>query len=167
MVSILETKRLILRQFELKDAQFILDLVNSPGWLEFVGERNIKTEEAAIHYLRNGPIKSYLEHGFGLSLVELKDGTPVGMCGLLQRDSLNYPDLGFAFLPEFMGMGLAFEIANATMNYARDNLKLQTIFAVTVSGNKRSIRLLEKIGFKFKQTIYTRDKNEELMLFRM
>jgi len=165
MNRILETERLVLRQFELTDAKFIVELVNTPGWLEFIGDRNIRTEDAAISYLQNGPLKSYKESGFGLSMVELKDGTPIGMCGILKRDTLENPDIGFSFLPAFMGMGYAFEIANATINYAKNKLNLKTILAITVPTNKRSRQLLEKIGLKFIKTIYTPVDNEELMLF--
>jgi len=165
MIKILETERLVLRQFELTDARFIVELVNTPGWLEFIGDRNIRTEVAAINYLENGPMKSYRENGFGLSMVELKDETPIGMCGILRRDTLENPDIGFSFLPEFMGKGYAFEIANATINYAKDHLNLKTILAITVPNNKRSRQLLEKIGLKFTKTIYTPIDNEELMLF--
>ena len=165
MKRILETERLILRQFELTDAEFIVELVNSPGWIEFIGDRNIRTEEAAISYLQNGPMKSYEENGFGLSMVELKDGTPIGMCGILRRDTLESPDIGFSFLPEFMGMGYAFEIAKATINYAMMNLNIKTILAITVPNNKRSRQLLEKIGLKYIKTIYMPVDNEELMLF--
>lgn len=160
MERILDTERLTLRQFELTDTKFIVELVNSPGWLEFIGERNIKTEAAALTYLQNGPIRSYHENGFGLSMVELKDGTPIGMCGILKRDTLESPDIGFAFLPEFMGLGYAFEIASATIIYAKDKLNLKTILGITVPANKKSIRLLEKIGLRFSKTIF--DKNEEL-----
>lgn len=165
MHKILETERLILRQFELTDAKFIVELVNTPGWIEFIGDRNIRTEEAAINYLQNGPIKSYGENGFGLCMVELKDETPIGMCGILRRDTLENPDIGFSFLPEFMGKGYAFEIANATVNYAKEHLNLKTILAITVPTNTRSRQLLEKIGLKFIKTIYTPADNEELMLF--
>ncbi len=165
MKNILETARLILRQFELTDAKFIVELVNTPGWLEFIGDRNIRTDEAAIHYLQNGPMKSYEENGFGLSMVELKDGTPIGMCGILRRDTLESPDIGFSFLPAFMGKGYAFEIADATLNYAKTKLNVGPILAITLPTNIKSIRLLEKIGLKFKKTVYAPDKDEELMLF--
>ena len=165
MNSTLQTDRLILRQFELSDSKFIIELVNSPGWIEFIGDRNIKTEEAAVHYRQNGPIKSYKENGFGLSMVEKKDGTPIGMCGILKRDSLDNPDIGFAFLPEFMGLGYAFEIAKATISYAKDNLKVKTILAITVPANQRSIQLLERIGLRFSRIICTPADNQELMLF--
>jgi RimJ/RimL family protein N-acetyltransferase len=165
MKWILETERLKLRQFELTDAEFIVELVNTPEWLKFIGDRNIRTEEAAINYLQNGPIKSYEENGFGLWMVELKDGTPIGMCGILKRDTLDNPDIGFSFLSAFMGKGYAFEIANATIHYAKSNLNLDTVLAITVPANKKSRQLLEKIGLKFVKTIYTPVDNEELMLY--
>src|ERR1700694_1684577 len=122
MKLIAETERLRLREFAAGDAQFIVELLNSPGWLEFIGDRHIRTEEQAREYLVQGPVKSYQENGFGLSLVETKDGVPVGMCGLIKRPALEHADIGFAFLPQFMGRGYAFEIASATMDYARNVL---------------------------------------------
>jgi RimJ/RimL family protein N-acetyltransferase len=166
MNYILETERLILRQFTINDAKFIIELVNSPGWIENIGDRNIKTEEQAREYLQNGPLKSYEVNGFGLSLVEMKtDRTPIGMCGILKRDNLENPDIGFAFLPEFTGKGFAFEIANATMTFAKDTLKLPTIFAITIPTNKPSIKLLGKIGLTFSKTFNFPNDNKELMLF--
>jgi RimJ/RimL family protein N-acetyltransferase len=166
MEYILETKRLMLRQFTTGDTKFIVELVNSPGWIEFIGDRNIKTDEQAKQYLQNGPLKSYEQNGFGLSLVELKNGKiPIGMCGIIKRDHLENPDIGFAFLPEFTGKGLAFEIAAATMTHAKDQLKLPVIFAITVSENKKSIKLLEKIGMKFIKRFCFPDDKEELILY--
>jgi RimJ/RimL family protein N-acetyltransferase len=164
-MKILETERLMLREFELTDAKFIVELVNTPGWIEFIGDRNIKTEEAAIQYLQNGPMKSYRENGFGLGMVETREGTPIGMCGILKRENLEHPDIGFAFLPEFMGKGYACEIASSILSYAKDKLKLKIILAITDPRNKKSIKLLEKIGLKFSNTIHTPVDNEELMLF--
>ena len=166
MNYILETDRLLLREFTLADTKFIIELVNSEGWLKFIGDRNIKTEEQALQYLKNGPLKSYEINGFGLYLVEMKsDKTAIGMCGIIKRDTLKHPDIGFAFLPEFTGTGFAFEMANATMLFAKNVLKLQTVFAITVTANKRSISLLEKIGLKFKKMIDSQNNNEQLMLF--
>lgn len=166
MIKILETERLVLRQLEITDAQFIVELVNSPGWLEFIGDKNIHSEDDAIQYLQAGPIKSYSDNGFGLSLVELKnDQTAIGMCGVLKRDTLENPDIGFAFLPKFMGSGYAFEIAQATLNYAKDKLKLPVILAITIPSNKRSIQLLEKIGLVFVKVIDNPKDNTELQLY--
>jgi RimJ/RimL family protein N-acetyltransferase len=164
LTLILETERLRLRQFTFDDTKFIVELLNSPGWIEFIGDRNIKTEERAIQYLQNGPMKSYLENGYGLSLVETKNGQPIGMCGIIRRATLEYPDIGFAFLQKSTGKGYAYEIATATLNYAINNLKLSKILAITVPHNTRSIRLLEKIGMRFVKR-FTNENGEELFLF--
>jgi RimJ/RimL family protein N-acetyltransferase len=87
------------------------------------------------------------------------------MCGIIKRDNLVNPDIGFAFLPEFTGKGFAFEMANATMTFARDTLKLPVIFAITIPTNKPSIKLLEKIGLRFSKTFNFPNDKEELMLF--
>src|SRR5215210_8708442 len=102
MNYILETDRLRLRQFTLQDTSFIIELLNSPGWLKFIGDRNVKSEPQARNYLENGPLKSYQEYGYGLSMVERKtDNQAIGMCGILKRQTLEHPDIGFAFLPRF------------------------------------------------------------------
>ncbi|MEO6252979.1 MAG: GNAT family N-acetyltransferase [Ferruginibacter sp.] len=165
MKYILETERLTLREFVPGDTAFILELVNSPGWLKFIGDRNIKTTEQAKAYLENGPIKSYRENGFGLAMVETKDHKEqIGMCGIIKRDSLIKPDIGFAFLPEFTGKGYAFEMAFATINYAIQKLNIPVVYAITVENNVHSIKLLEKIGLKFIKTTSS-PENEELLLY--
>jgi len=112
-------------------------------------------------------MKSYSVNGFGLSMVELKNThTPIGMCGLIKRDNLPDIDIGFAFLEEFMGNGYAFEIAQATINFAKENLQKETILAITIPTNVRSINLLKKIGMKFEKNFSFEGSTEELMLFR-
>ena len=161
----LETDRLTIRQLTLADAPFIVELVNTPGWLRFIGERNIKTSEQAENYLKNGPMASYAQNGFGLYGVELKsEKTPIGMCGLIKRETLPDPDIGFAFLPEFTGSGFAFEAANAVMSLATNTLKLLVVLAITLPENEPSRKLLEKIGLKFVRMTSSPDK-EELMLY--
>jgi RimJ/RimL family protein N-acetyltransferase len=163
---VFETGRLTLREFTFDDTDFIIRLLNSPGWLEFIGDRNVKTEEQAKNYLLAGPIKSYRENGFGLSMVETRPGKrPIGMCGLLKRDYLENPDIGFAFLPEETGKGFAFEIANATMQHAKDVLKISNIMAITMPGNKPSIRLLEKLGFNFLRMTLAPGGDKDLLLY--
>ncbi len=164
---ILGTERLILRKFTINDAAFLIRLVNSPGWLEFIGDRNIKTTEQALDYLQNGPLKSYKEHGYGLCLVELKDaGTAIGMCGIIKREQLDNPDIGVAFLPEFTRKGYAIEIADAMMRYARNTLELPSVWAITVPENSASIKLLKKIGLTFYSNFSFPDAKEELLLFK-
>lgn len=162
---ILQTERLTLRQFTLEDTAFIIELLNSPGWLEFIGDRNVKTKEQAENYLRNGPIKSYERNGFGLSMVETKDGIPIGMCGIIKRDNLEHPDIGFAFLPEYASQGYGYEIASAVLTYAKNYLKLPTILAITLPNNTKSIKLLEKIGFMFVKSFRADPSDEELLLY--
>lgn len=163
---ILETDRLILREFTIYDARFIVDLLNSPGWLEFIGDRNVRTEEQADNYLLNVPLRSYHENGFGLYMVELKSGnTPAGMCGLLKRDYLESHDIGFAFLPEYTGKGYAFEVVSALISYAKQTLSIPTILAITLPGNTKSIRLLERVGLQFVRMVVPPQSQEELMVF--
>lgn len=165
MIPILETKRLYLRQFNPNDTDFILQLLNSPGWLEFIGDRQVRTKEQAVNYIIDGPMKSYEINGFGLSLVALHDHTPIGMCGLIRRESLENVDIGFAFLPEYMGHGYALEIADATMKFAHETLKMNTILAITVPSNTRSIRLLNKIGLQFDKVVQFPTSTQDLLLF--
>lgn len=166
MGIVFETERLNIRPFTLQDAAFIIELVNSEGWLKYIGDRNIKTTADAEAYLSNGPVKSYAQHNFGLWMVELKHThTPIGMCGLIKRDTLPNPDIGFAFLPAFEKQGYAFEAAQATMQYATGILKLATVLAITLPENNSSIKLLNKIGLQFIEHINMPGDDETLMLF--
>ena len=168
MNYILETERLQLRELTLLDNAFILALVNSPSWLKFIGDRNIKTGEQAKTYLENGPLKSYSDNGFGLWLVETKPNKiPIGMCGILKRETLQAPDLGFAFLPEFIGKGFGMEAAAATVGFAKEKLKLQSLCAITVPYNQASIKVLEKVGLKFNKRISLPNNPEELLLYQV
>lgn len=160
------TDRLALRPLTAGDAEFILALLNDPAWLEFIGDRGVRTVEDARGYLEKGPIAMHARHGFGLYRVERKaDGTPIGMCGLIRREGLDDVDLGFAFLPEFRSQGYALESARATMALARSAFGLKRVVAVTSVANRDSIRLLEKIGFRFERMVRLPKDEEEIMLF--
>lgn len=166
MAYILETQRLQLREFSLSDVAFIVELVNTPGWLKFIGDRGIKTQEQAAVYLETGPMKSYQEHGYGLWLVERKDSREkIGMCGIIKRESFESPDIGFAFLPAYTGKGYAREIAQATLNYALNDLKLPKLLGISKSDNQRSIKVLEEIGLKFVQPFHFPDNKDPLFLY--
>ncbi|MES2849338.1 MAG: GNAT family N-acetyltransferase [Bacteroidota bacterium] len=161
----LQTERLQLRQFTQNDTQFIIELLNTEGWIKNIGDRNIKTEEQARQYLINGPIKSYADNGFGLSLVTLKDATPVAMCGLIKRESLPQPDIGYAFLPAYEGKGYAYEIASAVLQYAFTVLKQEKILAITLPENTNSVKLLLKLGMQFEKTFTDATTNELLAMY--
>lgn len=148
-LPLLETARLRLRRFTTGDAAFVLALLTDPQWLRFIGDRGVRDEDGARAYLEKGPIAMYRRHGFGSWLVERKvDGMPVGMCGLIQRDTLPDVDLGFAFLPEHRGQGYAFEAAQASLDYGRRVYRLQRIVAIATPENTASSRLLERLGFR-------------------
>lgn len=165
MKHILETERLSIREFTTADAGFILTLLNTPGWLRYIGDRNVHSEQDAVKYLENGPMKSYNDNGYGLWMVSLKENNePIGMCGLIKRDYLEYTDIGFAFLPEYAGKGYATESAQATLHYAQNTLSLPAIAAITLPINNSSIRLLEKLGLRNQRTIEM--NGEQLLLFQ-
>lgn len=165
MKIISETERLIISEFTFDDAAFIQELVNTPTWIENIGERNVKSEKDAKRYIENGPVKSYNEHGFGLYKVSMKENNlPIGMCGLIKRDTLQDVDIGFAFLPAYEGKGYAFEAAAATMNFAR-SLKLPKVVAITLPTNIKSVNLLKKLNMKFENRIHFQGEEKELMLY--
>lgn len=168
MKLIATTQRLTIREFTPDDAGFILYLVNTSTWLRFIGDRNIRSLHQAENYLVNGPIKSYTQHGFGLYLVSLKHGsTPIGMCGLIKRETLQDADLGFSMLPEFEGLGYAFEAASAILIFAKNTLHLKRLLAITSTDNNRSAGLLSRLGFVFQKNIIHGNEKEELMLFEI
>jgi RimJ/RimL family protein N-acetyltransferase len=151
-MTVLETERLILRHFSTHDAPFILALLNEPSFLRYIGDKKVRSLEDARQYILEGPVATYERHGFGLYQVELKDlHTPIGMCGLLKRDDLPQPDIGFAFLPAFWNSGFAFEAATAVLTDARKRLKFDRILAIVNPDNDASIRLLQKLGFGFER----------------
>ena len=165
MKIIAETERLIISEFTFEDAAFIQQLVNTPSWLENIGERNVKSEKDAKNYIEKGPVKSYTEYGFGLYKVGLKENNfPIGMCGLIKRETLEDVDIGFAFLPEYEGKGYAFESSKAIMNQARD-LNLRRLVAITLPTNTKSTKLLKKLNMKFENMIHFQGEEKELMLF--
>ena len=160
-----ETERLRLRHLAPADAPFILRLVNEPSWLQHIGDKGVRTLDEARAYIANGPAAMIAKHGFGLDLVERKaDGTPIGICGFIKRDTLDDVDLGFAFVPEACGHGFAREAAVATLERARRDFGLKRVVAITSLDNERSIHLLERIGFRFERIVSVAPRTEELRL---
>jgi ribosomal-protein-alanine N-acetyltransferase len=165
---VLETARLTLRKLTPDDAPFILELLNDPSFLRYIGDKGVRTREDAVGYITAGPIASYERHGFGLFLVELKDGgVPIGICGLLKRDWLEDADVGFAFLPRFWSQGYAHESAAAVLDFARDSWRLGRILAITSPDNAASIALLTKVGFRLDRIARWPDERSEINVFAL
>ena len=163
--SVIETARLVLRKLTPSDAPFILELLNEPDFLRFIGDKGVRTLEDARNYILKGPTESYRTHGHGLYLTALRDGTSVGICGLLKRNGLSDPDIGFAFLARFCSMGFATESAAAVLNDGWNRLKMRRIVAIATPGNDRSIAVLTKIGLRFERMIDLEPGEPPLELF--
>jgi RimJ/RimL family protein N-acetyltransferase len=165
-VQILETNRLILREVTLDDGQFIFDLLNTPKFKKYIGDRGVNSLEESREFIDTKYRQSYIDHGYGLYAIETKDdGKSVGVCGFVRRDSLPGPDIGFAFLPEFEGKGYGFESAKAVMDFGRDTLGFTNLFAITSQDNEVSGKLLAKLGFTFGELI-SMPNGETLKLFK-
>jgi RimJ/RimL family protein N-acetyltransferase len=157
-----EPQRLSLRGLNVDDAPFILPLLNEPSFIRYIGDKSVRDLDAARQYILNGPVASYDRHGFGLNLVETKESqTPIGICGLLKRDELPDPDIGFALLPDFWNKGFAFEAATAVLQDAR----LEHVLAITSLDNDASINLLQCLGFSFEKVTSLSAGGEQVKLF--
>lgn len=167
MSLIAETERLFIRELNTSDAAFALELVNTPGWLQNIGDRKVYNLEQAEQYLLNGPIKSYEVNGFGIWLLELKaDQTRIGLCGIIKREGLDLPDLGYALLPAYEGKGYVTEAASAVLNYSKQTLHIPEILAITNQDNEHSIKVLEKQGFAFEKNYTLPGETTLLRMFR-
>jgi RimJ/RimL family protein N-acetyltransferase len=165
-MKVLETDRLVLRWLNVDDAPFILELLNDPSFIRFIGDKGVRDLEGARNYILNGPIASYEKFGFGLNAVDLKEANAsIGICGILKRDTLPHPDIGFAFLPAYWHKGYAFESAAAVMKHAREALAINEVLAIATPDNEASSRLLEKIGLRFDRLIKLSEDAPEVKLF--
>lgn len=163
---VLETPRLTLRRATLDDAPLVLELVNDPAWLRNIGDKGVRDLDGAREYLRNGPLDMYARLGFGLWVaVVTASGSPIGLCGLIRREALDDPDVGFALLPAFRGKGYATEAASAAIRHGRSALGLPRIVAITSADNTESIRVLEKIGLRFERMIRLPGESRDVKLF--
>ncbi|QOR67915.1 GNAT family N-acetyltransferase [Cytobacillus suaedae] len=165
-MKVLETDRLILRFMNTNDAPFILKLLNDESWLRFIGDKGVKTIEDAENYILTGPMEMYERLGFGLYIVELKENsTPVGMCGLIKRITLEDIDIGFALLSEYQSNGYAYEAALATLAHGSQQLGLERIVAITTVDNSTSSALLKKLGMTHERNIVLPHQDEELKYY--
>jgi RimJ/RimL family protein N-acetyltransferase len=165
-VPVLDTARLTLHRFSTDDAAFVVELLNEPSFLRYIGDKGVRSEADACRYLEAGPMASYARFGFGLYRVDLRESAgPIGMCGLLKRDWLPDADIGFAFLPRFWKKGYAFEASAGVLAHARDALGLERVVAITSPDNEASMALLEKLGFRFERVARASEKEPEVRLF--
>jgi len=165
---ITQSKRLLFRECTAADATFIRKLVNTPTWLEHIGDRNVHSDAAAVTFINDRLIKSYTTNGYGLWVVQLKSKDKlIGLFGFVKRDYLEHADIGFALLPEYAGMGYGKEAGIATMAYGVNQLKFKTIYGITSLTNSISQGLLKTLGLQELEVIVAPNEKEELMLFKL
>ncbi len=164
---IAKTNRLTLRELQLADAAFALRLYNEPSFLQHIGDKGVRTLADAEKNLQQGAIASYAQHGYGMWLVENQQGQAIGLCGLIKRDFLTETDLGYAYLPEFFGVGYAYEAASAVLAYAAAQTELKTLVAIVSPANLASKALLQKLGFVKHGQVLVPDKNEMVDYYRV
>lgn len=165
-MRVLETERLVLRRLTVEDSEFIVEILNDPLWLRFIGDKSVRTLDDAREYILKNLVAMYERLGFGLYLVELKGkSVSIGICGLIKRDSLEDVDIGFAFLPKFRGKGYAYESACAVIMYGRRTFGLTRIVAITTPDNNASVKLLKKLGLSFERMIKLSDDSKSVSLF--
>ena len=163
---VVETARLVLRRLCAADAAFILELVNDPDWLRYIGDKGVHNLDDACGYIENGPMAMYQRVGFGLWRVERKDdGAAIGISGLIKRETLADVDIGFAFLPQYRGLGYAREAARASLDHGASALGLRRVVAITSPDNIASGRLLEHVGLKFERMFDIAGEDRQVRLY--
>jgi RimJ/RimL family protein N-acetyltransferase len=159
------TKHLVISELSQDDSHFICEICNSPGWIKYIGDRNIKNEDDAYKMLQERYLPAYNDTGFGMYKVSLRENKKtIGMCGFMQRDYLDYPDLGFAILPGYNRKGYTFEAATKLMDLINDSWGVKRLYGVTSYGNNNSQYLLNKLGFTLDNEIKIPDST--IVLFR-
>ncbi len=162
----LKSKRLILSEFTKNDASFFYELANDPDFIKYIGDRNVNTVLDAEKYIAENIIPSYTLHGFGFYIVRLKEnGTSIGMCGLIKRDWMDYVEIGFAFLTKYRGKGYAIESSIVTKEYAKENVGISTLSAITDVNNEKSGNLLKRLGLEFSRLIKYPGENRKCKLY--
>jgi len=165
---VIQTSRLWLQHAQASDAAFFYDLLNTPTWLRYIGDRGIHTQEDARKYIQHGLIRSYEQCGFGLyKMVRKEDRAPIGLCGLVKRPFLPHPDLGFALLPTCMRQGYMYEAGQATLKYAATRLAMKTLLAITALDNFPSQGLLKKLGFSYVKQLKPSPKERVMAVYEI
>lgn len=160
-----ETERLILKPITLEDSDFVYELLNSEKWLKYIGDRNVKTIEAAENYIKERMYPQYEKGYYNYLIVNKLTGEKMGSCGVYRRDALEIPDIGFAFLEQYEGKGYAYEASSKIKELAKENLGLKKLSGITVEYNYSSRKLLEKLGLQFQKKFFMEGDSEELMYY--
>lgn len=162
--NFIETSRLKIRPVNVKDAIFILKLMNTPKWIQFIGDRNVSTANDAENYIKEKALPQFEKVGYGNNVIIRKDdNTKLGTCGIYHREGKGKPDIGFAFLPDFEGKGYAFEAASRIMISAKNDFGLNVLSAFTLEENNASKKLLERLGFELNGIGKLPNSDEELL----
>ena len=165
---LIDTERLRIGPVTTDDADIMLAIWNDPAFIHNVNDKGVRTLEEARDAIATGPQKMFAEHGVGPFWMELReDGTRIGICGLFKRENIEYPDIGFALLPDWVGKGFAGEAAQAVVQYARDVLELPALTAIVSPRNAPSIRLIEKLGLQLDGLIRMPGDDEDVQLYSM
>lgn len=164
---VISTARLRLRRFTYEDAPFLVVLLNDAAFLQYIGDRGVRTEADARQYLDFGPLASYAANNFGLWCMERLDtGAPIGTCGLLKRPTLDDVDVGYALVPEARGAGYAREAVAGVLQYARETLMLSKVVAIVAPGNVASIRVVESLGYRADAMVTSAPGQDPVMLYQ-
>ena len=163
-----ETERLILRPTTVEDAPFLVELLNTPKWLKYIGDRNVRSIEEGVKYVEEKIRPQFIKLGFSnYTVIRKIDHVKIGSCGLYDREGLEGVDIGFAFLPQFEKQGYAFESAEKIRDVGFNEFGIDKISAITTKDNIDSQNLLKKLGFQFSKIIRLPNDEEALLLFKL
>ncbi|MGZ5197728.1 MAG: GNAT family N-acetyltransferase [Kaistella sp.] len=164
----IETDRLLLIPVSVEDADFICELYNSENFIEFIGDKNIRSVDDARDYIQKRFLPQIEKLGFGnYIIIRNEDREKIGSVGVFERDGLDVHDIGFSFLPEYEGKGYGFEAASALLEVAFSEFGLQKISAITSNTNTSSQKLIEKLGLKYLKNIRLPNDEEELRYYEI
>lgn len=162
MKEVLVTERLKLTEWQAEDADFILKLVNTDGWLENIGDRKVYNLTDAKKYIKKLRLP-YGSYGYGFYALRLRESNEIiGMCGIIKRMGLSDPDLGFALMPEHEGNGYIYEMSSAFIKHSFVKLGLTRVVAITTPSNTRSIKVLDRLGMKYEKDVQLPNDSEVL-----
>jgi ribosomal-protein-alanine N-acetyltransferase len=158
--NLISTDRLVLEKIKVNDYDFILSIVNSKGWIENIGDRNIHSKDEATEYIN----KILRTENFTYWVVRTKKtNTPIGIISLIKRNYLENFDIGFAFLPQYTNYGYAYEAAKAVLKMVSRLPAFKIVLATTLFSNKSSIKLLTKLGFRYEKENET--ENQKMHIY--